>query len=95
MCWKNSKMSYKIEFSSDVVKTLRKMDSRDRKLIINHVQDVLAVLENPRALGKALTGQWGGFWRYRTGHFRIICKIKDTELLILVLKIANWREIYD
>ena len=88
-------MSYKIEFSADIVKTLRKMDSGERKQILHYVRDVLSVLENPRALGKALTGQWGGFWRYRTGHYRIICKIKDSELIILVLKIAHRREVYD
>ena len=58
-------------------------------------RDVLVVLGNPRALGKALTRQWSVFWRCRARHFRIICKIKDTELLILVLEIAYWCEVED
>ena len=68
-------MSYKIEISDIVRKTLRKMDSTARKQVLSYVSGVLARIDNPRLLGKALTGNFGGFWRYRTGNFRIICKI--------------------
>ena len=54
----------------------------------------IAVLENPRNNGKALTGQLGGLWRYRVGDYRIICDIKDEELYVLVVKIGNRRDVY-
>ena len=92
--WKNLKMSYKINFSETSLKQLRKLDSLSRKRILNYVSDVLTKIENPRILGKALTGDLKGFWRYRIGNFRIVCQIQDNSLLILILKIAHRKEIY-
>ena len=88
-------MSYKIEISDIVRKTLRKMDSTARKQVLSYVSGVLARIDNPRLLGKALTGNFGGFWRYRTGNFRIICKIDDGKLVVLVIKIAHRKDVYE
>lgn len=87
-------MSYKIEFLEDALKTLRKMDSTNRKQILKYLSQVLSRVDDPRLLGKPLTGNYSGFWRYRTGHFRIICKIDDDELIVLVVKVAHRKEIY-
>ena len=87
-------MSYKIEISDIVVKTLRKMDSTSRKQILSYISGVLAKIDNPKLLGKALTGNLGEFWRYRTGNFRIICKIDDGKLSILIVKIAHRKDVY-
>lgn len=88
-------MSYKIEISDVVRKTLKKMDSTARKRILSYIAGVLAKIDNPRLLGKALTGNFGGFWRYRTGNFRIICKIDDDRLVVLVVKVAHRKDAYE
>jgi mRNA interferase RelE/StbE len=36
----------------------------------------------------------GEFWKYRVGDFRLLCKIEDNRLLILVLRVGHRREIY-
>jgi len=36
----------------------------------------------------------GEFWRYRVGDYRLICKIEDDRLLVLVLDIGHRREVY-
>ncbi len=87
-------MSYKIEISDIVRKTLRKMDSTSRKRILSYIAGVLAKIDNPRLLGKALTGNFGEFWRYRTGNFRIICKIDDDRLIVLVVKVTHRKDVY-
>jgi len=87
-------MSYKIEISDIVRKTLRKMDSTSRKRILSYIAGVLAKIDNPRLLGKALTENFGEFWRYRTGNFRIICKIDDDRLIVLVVKVAHRKDVY-
>lgn len=51
-------------------------------------------MENPRDAGKALTGPLSGLWRYRIGDYRLICEIQDGILQVLVLQIANRREVY-
>jgi len=54
----------------------------------------VAVLENPRQLGKALKGPLGEFWCYRVGDYRILCDIQDRLVTILVVEIGNRREVY-
>jgi len=51
--------------------------------------------ENPRLHGKGLTSNRLGEWRYRVGDYRLICEIKDEEIIILVLQIGHRRSIYD
>jgi mRNA interferase RelE/StbE len=35
------------------------------------------VARNPRRVGKALEGKLDGFWRYKIGVYRIMCRIED------------------
>ena len=49
---------------------------------------------DPRALGKALVGEMQGLWRYRVGDYRLICRIEDRAVTILVLEVGHRREIY-
>jgi mRNA interferase RelE/StbE len=87
-------MNYKIEFTNIALKNIRKVDVISRKQILKYITDVLSKLENPRLLGKALTGNLGSFWRYRVGHFRLLCEIQDNKLTILVVKIAHRKDVY-
>lgn len=87
-------MSYKIEIHEEALKTLRKMDQMSRKQILKYLSQVLARVDDPRLLGKALVGNYSGLWRYRTGHFRILCQINDEKLVVLVLKVGHRKEVY-
>lgn len=87
-------MSHKIEIHEEALKTLRKMDQMSRKQILKYLSQVLARVDDPRLLGKALVGNYSGLWRYRTGHFKILCRINDEKLVVLVLKVGHRKEIY-
>jgi mRNA-degrading endonuclease RelE of RelBE toxin-antitoxin system len=55
----------------------------------------LANIDDPRSLGKALQGpRFDELWRYRVGDYRLICKIEDDRLLVLVLRVEHRNEIY-
>jgi len=52
-------------------------------------------LDVPRSIGKALRGsRLGEFWRYRVGDDRLICRIQDDRLAVLVLRIGHRKEVY-
>ena len=51
--------------------------------------------DDPRAIGKGLTANRSGQWRYRIGDYRLICQIEDNELIILALTIGHRRDIYN
>jgi mRNA interferase RelE/StbE len=87
-------LAWKIELSETAGKQLAKLDKEEAKRITKFLRQRLAVIENPRSTGKALTGPLGGLWRYRVGDYRLICEIQDGVLCILVVKIGNRREVY-
>ena len=52
-------------------------------------------LEDPRSIGQALKGiRFGELWKYRVGDYRVIARIEDDRLRILVVRIGNRREVY-
>ena len=54
----------------------------------------IAVLDDPRARGKALAGPLGNLWRFRVGDYRIICDIQDAVLIVLVIKVGKRGDMY-
>jgi len=88
-------MPWKIELSLEADRELRKLDPQHARRILKFLRERVAKLEDPRSLGKALQGsRLGEFWRYRVGPFRLICKIEDDSLMLLVLRIGDRKEIY-
>ena len=84
---------YKIVFEEKLRKKFRRIDLSVMKRVIQYLeQDVL--LKNPKSLGKTLIWDRKGCWRYRVGNYRIICKIKDKELVILVIDVGHRKGIY-
>jgi mRNA interferase RelE/StbE len=49
---------------------------------------------DPRIHGKGLTANRSGEWRYRVGDYRLLAKIQDDKLIILVLTVGHRRDVY-
>lgn len=88
-------MKYTVEYTKQAVKELEKLDKYTRKIILLWIDKNLEGTEDPRVHGKALTTNRVGQWRYRVGDYRIIAKIEDDRLVILVITIGHRRDIYD
>lgn len=88
-------MAWQIEFDPDAVKELKKLDRAVQIRLVTFLRDRLAPLEDPRALGEALSGaRWGSYWKYRVGDWRIVCDIQDRRIVVRVLRVGNRREVY-
>lgn len=83
---------YRIEYDKKVAKTLEKIPKRDREAIKNKI-DKLAQEPLPSGV-EPLKGQYAGYYRIRFGDYRIIYEIRNGQLLILIVKIGNRKEIY-
>jgi mRNA interferase RelE/StbE len=78
-----------------VDRELGKLDAQQAKRILKFLHQRVAKLDDPRSLGEALHGsRLGEFWKYRVGDYRLICKIEDDRLVVLVLRVGHRREIY-
>ncbi|AMV73339.1 type II toxin-antitoxin system RelE/ParE family toxin [Desulfuromonas carbonis] len=87
-------MTWTIKYTSTAKVQLRKLDRPVAARILDYMDQRVAILDDPRTLGKALSGNLGGLWRYRVGDCRVICEIQGTSVSILVVKIGNRREVY-
>ena len=88
-------MSYSVETTPRFDKEFKKLDRYTQKMIKAWIVKNLVGCENPRVHGKALTANRTGQWRYRIGDYRLICLIKDNELIILAMTIGHRREVYE
>ena len=88
-------MAWTVEFDRSVAKELGKLDRQVAKRIVAFLRERLAPLNDPRSIGEALRGdKLGEFWKYRLGDYRIIARIVDHRLLIVVLRVGHRREVY-
>ena len=88
-------MTWAIEFAETALRQLQKLDHTVQRRIWKYLNERVARLENPRKLGESLQGErFGEFWRYRVGDYRLITKIEDERLLVLVLRVGHRREVY-
>lgn len=88
-------MAWQIKFDESAKKTLSKLDKQTAKRITTFLRERVSTLDDPRSIGEALKGsRFGDFWKYRVGDYRVISKIEDTAVRILIVKIGNRREVY-
>jgi len=83
---------YKVTYLDSVEEDLKKLDKSTVRKILNRIETYLA--RDPKELGKPLKGEFQGYWRYRWGNYRVIYKISEREILILVLRISNRKDVY-
>ena len=79
-------MFYTAEFSKKAAKNMQKLDKFQARLIYNWVANNLDGCKNPRSLGKPLTANLQGYWRYEVGNYRLICNIEDNICKVIVVK---------
>jgi mRNA interferase RelE/StbE len=87
-------MSWKVEFDDRARKELRKLNKTDQDKILKYLRAKISVSEDPRRFGKPLVGDKVGLWRYRVEDYRVIAKIDDLKITVLVLKIGHRKEVY-
>lgn len=86
-------MAYKIVYLDGVEKDLRRLDKTAASKILNRIETHLS--QSPHELGKPLTGEFRGYYRYRWGDYRVIYKIVEREILVYILRIGHRREVYE
>ncbi len=88
-------MAWIIKYTESATRQLKKLDRPVALRVLDYLDERIAILEDPRSLGKKLVGpKMGEYWRYRVGDIRIICDIADGQMRILVIEIGHRREVY-
>ena len=84
--------SYKLVIKRSAAKEIESIDQKKaRKRVVERIQERST---NPRPRGcEKLSGKHPRY-RVRQGPFRILYEIKDEELVVYVVKVADRREVY-
>lgn len=80
---------YAIEFTETSEKLLKKIETKDREIILNKIY---SIRENPFRFLKRLQGE--KFWRLRIGDYRAIVDVIVSANKIIVVRIGHRKNVY-
>ena len=83
-------MTYRVLYAREAAKSIAKLD----KTVKERVRKAVARISEHPELGKPLTGLLSGRWSYRAGDWRILYRVRRSELLILVLTVGHRSDVY-
>jgi mRNA interferase RelE/StbE len=87
-------VAWQIKFEKIAAKQMMKLDKSVSKKIIDYLRNKVSILPDPKTLGSALIGDKSGLWRYRIENHRVICQIKQKEIVITVLQVGHRKYVY-
>lgn len=87
-------MAWTLRISETARRQLKKLDPSTAQGLLRYLNRLLLQTEDPRQMGKALTANLSGLWRYRVGDYRVICQIEDERLVVLVVGLSHRSDVY-
>lgn len=83
-------MTYRILYTQEAARRIGDLDG----VIKERIRKAIIRLSEHPELGKRLTGILSDRWSYRVGDWRILYKLRKSELVILILTVGHRREVY-
>jgi mRNA interferase RelE/StbE len=87
-------LAWTVRITQTAERQLERLGRVEAARIRDFLRERLVGDTNPYASAKSLTGEWVGHWRYRVGNYRLICQIRDAELVVMVVKVGHRRDVY-
>ncbi|HXP63356.1 MAG TPA: type II toxin-antitoxin system RelE/ParE family toxin [Dongiaceae bacterium] len=88
-------MAWSVEYDPEALKDLKKLDRAIQREILDYMDNRIATAESPRKFGKPLRGKRFGLWRYRVRDYRIVCHLREKQMVVLVVAVGHRRTIYE
>lgn len=84
-------LGWRIEFDEGFADDLKKVGHADLVRIKKFLDKLQIECSDPRQRGEPYSANLAGFWKYRIGSYRLICKIENKEVVILCAIMAAHR----
>ena len=81
---------YTVKYTKEAKKKIEKLDESIKIIIKNAIEYIAS---DPYK-GKPLAYELSGLYSFRTSDYRIIYRIREKELLIIVITVGHRKEIY-
>lgn len=84
---------FTIDYKPNVRESLIKIPKNIRDRIKFAIEQRLSIA--PNEYGKPLTKEWKDYRRLRVGDYRVIYKVFEESLLVLIVEIDHRKQVYD
>jgi len=78
-----------VEFDDRARRELRKLGAKTQQTILRYLRERIAGKQDPRRFGKPLRRNLAGLWRYRVEDYRLICRLEDDRVVVLIIQISR------
>ena len=82
---------YQVNLDKNAKNFLKKLKRGDQEYIFERIEKLK---DNPN-LGKRLAGNLFGLWKLRIDKYRVLYRIIDDKLLIIIIDIGHRKNVYD
>ncbi|MBS3076099.1 type II toxin-antitoxin system RelE/ParE family toxin [Candidatus Pacearchaeota archaeon] len=82
---------YNLNLDKKAKEFLKRLKRGEQEIILNRIEKLK---DNPY-LGKRLAGNLFGLWKLRIDKYRVLYKIFDDKLIIVILDMGHRKNIYD
>lgn len=84
-------MAHHVEIEPQVLKELRNLPLADERRVVEKIR---GLAEEPRPIGcEKMVGQRDA-WRIRSGNYRVVYRVDDSEQVVTVTRVGHRREVY-
>ena len=83
-------MPFSVRIKASAATELAAIDATRRRRLVTAIDG----LATDPLRGQALKGGLTGLRRIRVGDFRVVYEVRQTELVVLVVRVAHRREVY-
>lgn len=84
-------VAYQVIIQPSAAKAIRKLD-RDTQAKVVRLLEALAA--EPRPVGVVKMAGDDNLWRVRIGDYRVVYEIHDRKLIVLIVRVADRKNVY-
>ena len=87
-------MSWVYRVEEYALRELRDLGPSVAAEVIAYLDTRITGSVDPRQFGKPLRGTLKGFWRYRVRDYRILCRLEQGILTVVVISVGHRSKVY-
>ena len=87
-------MSWVYRVEESALRELRDLGPSVAAEVIAYLDARITGSVDPRQFGKPLRGTLKGFWRYRVRDYRILCRLEQGILTVVVISVGHRSKVY-
>ena len=88
-------MNWEYEIGAEAARQLRDLGPSAAAAIKQFLEKRVRGSANPTTFGKALRGDLKGYWRYRVKDYRILCRIENHRVVVVVVAVGHRSSVYE